>query len=145
MSVLVDTNVLLRRIQPLHDHHRHAVDATARLVESAEPVHVTPQNVVEFWAVATRPVAGNGLGLPTTTAVAEIARIERVFALLPDHPAIYDHWKRLVATHGVIGNQVYDARLVAAMMAHGVGRILTFNTGDFTRYGIEVIHPSAVS
>ena len=24
-------------------------------------------------------------------------------------------------------------------------RILTFNTDDFTRYGIEVIHPSAVS
>ena len=68
-----------------------------------------------------------------------------MFALLPDHPAIYDHWKRLVATHGVIGNQVYDARLVAAMMVHGVGRILTFNTGDFTRYGIEIIHPSAVS
>jgi len=65
--------------------------------------------------------------------------------LLPDHPAIYDPWKLLVATHGVIGNRVYDTRLVAAMMAHGVGRILTFNTGDFARYRIEVIHPSAVS
>ena len=53
-----------------------------------------------------------------------------MFALLPDHPAIYDHWKRLVATHGVIGNQVHEARLVAAMIAHGIGRILTFNTGD---------------
>jgi predicted nucleic acid-binding protein len=145
VSFLVDTNVLLRRIEPLHDHHRHAVDATARLIESAEPVHVTPQNIIEFWAVATRPAARNGLGLPPTTAVAEIDRIERVFALLPDHPAIYDHWRRLVATHGVIGNQVYDARLVAAMMAHGVGRILTFNTEDFARYGIAVIHPSAIS
>jgi predicted nucleic acid-binding protein len=145
VSVLVDTNVLLRRIEPLHDHHHHAVDATARLVESDEPVHVTPQNVAEFWAAATRPVARNGLGLPPAIVFAEIDRIERVFALLPDHPAIYEHWKRLVATHGVIGNQVYDARLVAAMLAHGVGRILTFNTGDFARYGIEVIHPSAVS
>jgi predicted nucleic acid-binding protein len=44
----------------------------------------------------------------------------------------------------VIGGQVYDARLVAAMIMHGVRRILTFNTGDFARYGIEVIHPSAV-
>ena len=26
----------------------------------------------------------------------------------------------------------------------GQGRILTFNAGDFARYGIEVIHPSAV-
>jgi hypothetical protein len=54
-------------------------------------------------------------------------------------------WERLVTTHRVIGSQVYDARLVAAMMAHGVGRILTFNAGDFASYGIEVIHPSAVS
>jgi predicted nucleic acid-binding protein len=44
----------------------------------------------------------------------------------------------------VIGNQVYDVRLVAAMTVHGIGRILTFNAGDFARYGIEVIHPLAV-
>ena len=78
-------------------------------------------------------------------AAAALGHIERVFALLPDHPAIYELWKRLVTTHGVIGNQVYDARLVAAMTVHGVGRILTFNAADFGRYGIEVIHPSAVS
>ena len=48
-------------------------------------------------------------------------------------------------THGVIGSRVYDARLVAAMTVHGVGRMLTFNAGDFVRYGIEVIHPSVVS
>ena len=48
-------------------------------------------------------------------------------------------------THGVIGNQVYDARLVAAMMVHGVGRILTFNAADFTRYPIEILDPAAVS
>jgi predicted nucleic acid-binding protein len=145
VSVLVDTNVLLRRIEPLHDHHRHAVDATARLVESAEPVHVTPQNIAEFWAVATRPVARNGLGLPSATAAVEIERIERVFALLPDEPAIYAVWKRLVMTHGVIGSQVYDARLVAAMTVHGVGRILTFNAADFSHYPIETLDPAAVS
>jgi predicted nucleic acid-binding protein len=144
VSVLVDTNVLLRRLEPLHDHYRHAVDATTRLIESAEPVHVTPQNVAEFWAAATRPVARNGLGLSAAAAAAEIDRIERVFAVLPDLPAIYFHWKRLVMTHEVIGNQIYDARLVAAMMAHGVGRILTFNAGDFGHYGIEVMHPSAM-
>jgi predicted nucleic acid-binding protein len=68
-----------------------------------------------------------------------------VFAVLPDHPAIYDHWRRLVVARGVIGSQVYDTRLVAAMAVHAVGRILTFNAGDFARYGIEVIHPLAVS
>jgi len=145
VSVLVDTNVLLRLHEPLHDHHRHAVDATTRLVESAEPVHVTSQNIAEFWAAATRPAARNGLGLSVATTAAEIGRIERVFTLLPDEPAIHAVWKQLVTAHGVIGSQVYDARLVAAMRVHGIARILTFNVADFAPYGIEVLHPSAVS
>jgi predicted nucleic acid-binding protein len=141
----VDTNVLLRQFEPGHAHHHAAVDNITRLVLSGEPVHVTAQNIAEFQAAATRTPAQNGLGLTVVVAASALDHIERVFTFLPDHPAIYDHWKRLVVTHGVIENQVYDARLVAAMLAHGVGRILTFNTGDFTRYGIEVIHPSGVS
>jgi predicted nucleic acid-binding protein len=145
MSVLVDTNVLLRQFEPGHAHHHAAVDSITRLILSGEPVHLTAQNIAEFWATATRSPAQNGLGLAVAVVAAALDQIERVLALLPDHPAIYDHWKRLVTAHGVIGNQVYDARLVAAMTVHGVGRILTFNTGDFVRYGIEVIHPSTVS
>ena len=144
MTVLVDTNVLLRQFAPGNPHHRAAVDSTARLLQSGETVHVTAQNIAEFWAAATRSPAQNGLGLTVAVAALALDHIERVFALLPDHPGVYDHWKRLVATHGVIGSQVYDARLVAAMTVHGVGRILTFNTGDFARYQIEVIHPSTV-
>jgi hypothetical protein len=45
---------------------------------------------------------------------------------------------------GVVGNQIYDTRLVAAMTVHAVGRILTFNAADFARYGIIVLHPSTV-
>jgi predicted nucleic acid-binding protein len=144
VSVLVDTNVLLRQFEPGHAHHRSAVDSVTRLLLIGESVHVTAQNIAEFWAAATRSPAQNGLGL-AVAVVAALHQIERVLALLPDHPAIYDHWKRLVTTHGVIGNQVYDARLVAAMRVHGVGRILTFNAADFARYGIDVLHPSAVS
>jgi predicted nucleic acid-binding protein len=68
-----------------------------------------------------------------------------VFTLLPDEPAIHAVWKQLVTAHGVIGSQVYDARLVAAMRVHGISRILTFNVADFAPYGIEVLHPSVVS
>jgi predicted nucleic acid-binding protein len=145
VSVLVDTNVLLRQFEPGHAHHRVAVDSVTRLLLIGESVHVTAQNIAEFWAAATRSPAQNGLGLAVAVVAAALDQIERVLALLPDHPAIYDHWKRLVTTHGVIGNQVYDARLVAAMRVHGVGRILTFNAADFARYGIDVLHPSAVS
>jgi hypothetical protein len=44
--------------------------------------------------------------------------------------------------HRVSGAQVHDARLVAAMLAHGISHLLTLNDRDFTRYSsITVMHP----
>jgi len=45
----------------------------------------------------------------------------------------------------VSGKKVHDARLVATMNVHHVSRILTFNTGDFSRYpGLTAIDPSNI-
>jgi predicted nucleic acid-binding protein len=50
-----------------------------------------------------------------------------------------------VAAHNVLGVKVHDAWLVAAMKAHGLNRILTFNLGDFTRYeGVECVDPQTL-
>ena len=144
MSILADTNVLLRRTQPNHESHSLAVESVALLLESGEPVYFTPQNVSEFWNVATRPQAQNGLGFSVAFTAAEVAKIEQALFLLPDSPATYPEWKRLVLTHGVMGAKVHDARLVAAMNVHGVRRILTFNTDDFKRFDVMALHPSTV-
>jgi len=45
----------------------------------------------------------------------EVASIEESLTLLPDVPAIYSAWKRLVHDYQVQGVKVYDARLVAVM------------------------------
>ena len=145
MSVLLDTNVLLRLAQPHHRQYRAATGGVARARLAGEALSVTPQHIADFWAVATRPVgAANGLGLTAAAAAAEIATIEQMFELAADDPEIYPIWKGLVVTHRVLGAQVYDARLVAAMLAHGIDRILTFNVADFSRYGVTVLHPAAV-
>jgi len=146
LTILVDTNVLLRLAQRNHGQSRAAINGVTRARLSGELLYVTPQNVAEFWAVATRPIgAANGLGLTAEAAAAEIGTIERLFELAPDDPAIYPIWKGLVVTHQVLGTQVYDARLVAAMLVHGIGRILTFNVADFSRYGVAVLHPADAS
>jgi predicted nucleic acid-binding protein len=144
MSVLVDTNVLLRRMQPDHEHHALAIDSVARLLAAGEEVYFTSQNISEFWNVMTRPAAANGLGFSPAFVLGEVRKIEMVLTLLQDSPAVYEEWKRLVAAYGVRGVKVHDARLAAIMNVHGIRRILTFNTGDFTRFEIETIHPSAV-
>jgi predicted nucleic acid-binding protein len=49
-----------------------------------------------------------------------------------------------VAAHNVRGVKVHDAWFVAAMKAHGVNRILTFNASDFARYDdIECVDTQA--
>jgi len=59
---------------------------------------------------------------------------------------VYERWKSLVLSYKVIGVNVFDARLVAAMTVHGVSHILTANVKDFNRYsGITVLVPDEVS
>jgi predicted nucleic acid-binding protein len=109
MSVLVDTNILLRRIQPDHAHHALAIDSVAQFLAAGEQVYFTLQNISEFWNVMTRPAAANGLGFPPAFALSEVRKIEGVLTLLPDSPAVYEEWKRLVVTHAVTGAKVHDA------------------------------------
>jgi predicted nucleic acid-binding protein len=50
-----------------------------------------------------------------------------------------------VIAHRVSGVHVHDAKLVAAMIVHGIDQILTFNVDDFARYSeIQVVHPRAI-
>lgn len=143
MSILADTNVLLRRTQPDHHSHATAVESVSALLAADEDVYFTHQNIAEFWNVVTRPIANNGLGFTAVVAAGEVAKIEAALTRLPDVPAIYHEWKRLVILHDVKGVKVHDTRLVAAMNVHGVRRILTFNGGDFIRFEIEIVDPGA--
>lgn len=146
MSVLVDTNILLRSVEPGHPQHALAVEAVYRLLAEGQPVYFTLQNIAEFWNVATRPIENNGLGLSVPHTLGEVEKIEDLLTLLPDTPAVYAEWKRIIVEHRVLGVKVHDARLIATMMTHGVSRLLTFDVDDFRRYtGIEVMHPRTVA
>ncbi|MFO1025242.1 MAG: type II toxin-antitoxin system VapC family toxin [Acetobacteraceae bacterium] len=145
MSILIDTNVLLRRIQPDHPSHPVAFESVAHILSGDQLGCYTPQVVAEFWNAATRPAEKNGLGLSVAMTLHKVHEIEEMLTLLEDIAAIYDDWKRLVVQHQVRGAKVHDTRLVAAMNVHGVRRILTFNTGDFARFPVEVIHPAALA
>jgi predicted nucleic acid-binding protein len=145
MRSLADSNLLLRSAEERHPMQVEAVEAFRILLQRGEAVCLTAQNLYEFWVVATRPVERNGLGMTAAEAEAELARLERQFPLLPDSPAVYQEWRRLVTEHGVVGVRAHDTRLVAAMLVHGVTHLLTFNPTDFTRYpGITVVHPGDV-
>lgn len=95
MSYLVDTNVLLRSAQPQHPMHKDAVAATLKLKGRGEKLCIIPQNLIEFWAVVTRPASANGLELSVADAAKELKRLKRFFTLQPDTPAMFTKWKNL--------------------------------------------------
>src|ERR1051325_5338630 len=120
MSYLVDTNVLLRLVQKNHPMRPDARRALVTLRRQGEELCIIPQNIIEFWAVATRPLGKNGLGLTVDEAAREIRKLKRIFKLHADLPAIFTEWEQLVAQYQVMGKQAHDTRLVAAMKAHGL-------------------------
>ena len=145
MIYLVDTNVLLRSVQANDPSYELARLAAASLIDQGHQLSVIAQNLIEFWAVATRPVANNGLALSITDTAAHIKSFRETFTLLPDTPDIFSEWERLVESHSVSGRQAHDARLVAAMLVHGVSHLFTFNAADFKRYDeITVVDPASV-
>jgi predicted nucleic acid-binding protein len=145
MRILLDTNILTRLVEPGHARHREALDATRTLGLQGHTLCIVPQNLYEFWVVATRPTSGNGLGKTAAETATELAGLKSLFTLLDDTPALYPEWERLVATHAVIGKTAHDARLVAAMLVHGITHLLTFNDADFRRYtGVTVLTPAQV-
>ena len=127
MKYLADTNILLRLVQTQSLHHAEAENAVDKLLKRGDTLFITLQNVSEFWNVCTRPADKNGLGFPIAQTETELSKIEQVFDLLPDTLEVYKNWRELVVKHSVSGIQVHDAKIVAAMKAHNIQDLLTFN------------------
>lgn len=142
MAYLLDTNCTWRRFivaDPAHARVKAKIDT---LLRQGETLYITAQNMVEFQALATRPISANGLGLNKEDANTEAKAIEALFPLLPETADIYTHWRTLMDTYDVKGRTVFDARLVAVMLTYGITHILTMNRADFQRFtGIIIEEP----
>ncbi len=125
--------------------HAAALASVKKLFTEGHNLCLIPQNLIEFWNVATRPADKNGLGWTTEQADKDVQGLEATFTILPDSPDIYPEWRRLVVAHSVLGKQVHDTRLVAAMNVNQITDLLTFNSDDFKRFpNIGIIDPTTV-
>ncbi len=89
MSYLADSNILSRLSQPQNTHHAIARRAVITLRQRNVKICVVPQNFIEFWAVATRPIISNGLGLTIDEAQYEVRKFKRLFTLYDEVPTIF--------------------------------------------------------
>jgi hypothetical protein len=91
VATLVDTNILLRSLNPADPQYQAAIEAPAKLPAQNETLCIAPQNLVEFWAVATRPANKNGLGMTSVEAGNQITGIRQFFAYCTIR---LKYWKR---------------------------------------------------
>ena len=61
-------NIIDRRVQRTHAQYGQAVDAANRLSIQGHRFCVTSQNLIELWAISTRPIESNGLGFSPAEA-----------------------------------------------------------------------------
>jgi predicted nucleic acid-binding protein len=142
--ILLDTN-LLGRITDSADPHCAASRRAIRILPtSGERLAIVPQNLYEFWAIATRNPAANGLGMTINQASQWLGFFQRRFILLPDRSDLLPRWHDLVKALSIGGFRAHEARLVAAMQCYGMSHLLTFNSQDFKDLPVTVVDPTSV-
>lgn len=135
--MFIDTNVLVRArftVAPSHDLAR------ARLHEalgSEERPRISRQIIREYLAVVTRSQIWSA-PLPMSDALRDVDWFVSEFDILEDGPDVTHLLAELCREVPVAGRQVHDANIVATMLAHAEQRLLTFDQGDFRRYGSRI-------
>ena len=142
---LLDTNILLRGSDPNSPSYSLVMNSINKLIEEGKQCLITPQVLIEFWVVATRPLEVNGLGWTPKKTQEEISIILSQFSLLEDNPNIFTIWFKLVKNYNIQGKRTHDIRLLAVMIVYNIPYLLTFNPRDFISIpNITIIHPQDI-
>jgi len=132
--VMLDTNVLLAATDECRAEHRDALTVINDWAASRTDLCASAQILREYLAVATRPGGENGLGLSLPEALGNVRAIRERTTLLAEDAKVTDRLLGLLADVECRGKQVHDANLVATMLVHGIGTIVTVNVRDFARF-----------
>jgi predicted nucleic acid-binding protein len=135
---VLDTGVLLAATDEGRAEHQQAVAAINTWPESGLVLYTSGQILREYLVVATRPVDGNGLGMARPDAVANVRALRARLNLLSEDAKVSDRLLQLLDVTECAGKQVHDANIVATMLVHGVGTVVTINLEDFVRFGDRV-------
>ncbi len=143
---LLDTNILLRS-RDIASPDQNLVDRTIKhLISNQHRCFITSQVVIEFWVVATRPIAANGLGWTPEETEQAVQMLINQFDLLEETPDIFRLWLNLVTIYKISGKRAHDLRIQAVMLSHNISHILTLNPKDFVAVeGLHIIHPSTIN
>lgn len=132
-KAVVDTNILLRAIQPRMALHAEAEALIQRLWTADVELWISRQVIREYLVQATHP---NTFKPPLTVqqVLAQMEVIESLFRTADETRAVTDQLLALLKTYPTRGKQIHDANIVATMLVYGIDTLLTINTDDMKRF-----------
>lgn len=144
--LFLDTNVLVHANAGNSPWHQLALTAVESRRRAGVELWISRQVLREYLAVVTRPQLW-ATPLTPPVAAARARFFEQSFRVAEDGPDVTSQLLRLIDEVGSAGKQVHDANIVATMLAHGLDRLLTFNTSDFARFAhlVTAEAPTAAS
>jgi predicted nucleic acid-binding protein len=127
--ILIDTNVLI--YATLEDDPRFAVAQEVLLAQMKNERYVSVQSLAEMYPNLTGPKMASpdspGMARAKIDSIASLSTLQ-VLPLTGDVQAIA---RELCEKHGILRQRYYDAQIVATMIAHGIGTVVTENVTDF--------------
>ena len=132
--VMLDTNVLIAATDEGRSEHRDALTVLNDWAAGPTDLCTSGQVLREYLAVATRSPEHNGLGLNRPDALENVRAFRGRTTLLAEDSKVADRLLGLLADVDCRGKQVHDANLVATMLVHGIGTVVTMNLEDFARF-----------
>lgn len=139
MAALVDTNVLVYRFDPRFPDRQKVATEILRRGIAEDSVRVPHQAIVEFVAVATRPIEGAEPLLPVHEALREAEEMLAQFVVLyPDEALLR------TALRGAVAYQLswFDAHLWAYAEHFGLTELLSEDFQHDRFYGnVRAVNP----
>ncbi|MBI4231296.1 MAG: PIN domain-containing protein [Planctomycetes bacterium] len=130
----LDTNILVYAFDSRSMHHEEGIALLHRLAEGTGPFALFWPSLHEFLRVVTHPrVFSPPADTREALAWLEVLLQSPSAMLATETPRHREVLERVLLESDVRGNLVYDARLVALALQHGVDEILTVD-GDFARF-----------
>lgn len=135
-----DTNIIVYSFVPSAPFHDQAKEVLANCVSNGDSISISRQVIREIIATLTRPQTYS-LPLPIVDVVQAIESIQSKVDVLEDGSKVTQILLDLLQKIPCGGKQVHDANIVATMLAYGIGKLVTHNTADFSRFGhlIEIV------
>jgi predicted nucleic acid-binding protein len=140
--ITLDTNILIRAADCSSKDYFTAKEVLIKLSLDEYLIVLSPQIIYECWVVLTRPKEVNGMGLGIEEAYSFINETLSYYNLVSDDDKLFSTWFELVKKYDVIGVKAHDARIVAWMLNNSIEKLITFNTKDFLKFPIQVLHPN---